>query len=110
MLAWCKTILVASNKSASSKEEGAETVPAVIPESTKQLSRHDLLKAIRIIQQQPQISLTFDPMQSYTFVLPLFRPLTKEINAIANVLDVIRSHIPGPESAPRAVVGHIGDL
>ena len=109
MLTWCKTIIAASNSPASSKEEGVEAVPAVLLESTEQLSRHNLLKAIRIIQQ-PQIPLALDKSQSYGLGLYSFRLPTKEINTVTNAPDVTNSYILGAESAPRAVLGRSGDL
>lgn len=84
-------------------------MPAVIPESTEQLSRHDFLKAIRIIQQ-PQIPLALDKSQSYGLGLYSFRLPTKEISTVTNSPDVTNSYILGTDSAPRAVFGHSGDL
>jgi CubicO group peptidase (beta-lactamase class C family) len=109
MLIWCKTLIFASKIPAHTKEEAIEVVPAVLFESTEPLSRHNLLKAMRAIQQ-PQIRLSLDPSQSYALGLYSFRLPTKEINAVTNAPDVIGSYNLGAESAPRAVIGHNSDL
>jgi hypothetical protein len=109
MLTWCKTIIAASNIVAHGEEEGVEVVPAVLLEPTERLSRYNLLKAMRIIQQ-PQIPLALDQAQSYALGLYSFHLSTEEVNRVTKAPDVTNSYIVGAESAPKAVIGYTGDL
>lgn len=109
MLKWCKILIAASECSDSSEEGGCEVVPPVSTEPSENLSKHDLLKAMRFVQQ-PHIALTSDPLQSYGLGLFSFHLPTTEINSVTNAPDVMKSYVLGAKSAPKAVIGHSGDL
>ena len=109
MLTWCQTLIAASQIAAPIEEDDFEVVSPTVLETPEKLEMHNLMKAMRIIQQ-PRMPLASDPLQSYALGLFRFQLPTHEINSVTNAPEVTKSYVLGASSAPRAVVGHTGDL
>ena len=91
------------------EEDGFQIVSPFYPEPLERRSGHDLLKALRVIEQ-PRFPLGSDSLQSYGLGLFTFRMPTTAINSVTNSPEVMNSYILGETSPPRAVIGHTGDL
>ena len=94
MLEWSKALIEANSLLIPTKENSSEIVPPSYPELLERRTRHDLLRALRIIQQ-PRFPLGSDMSQSYGLGLYTFRMPTNAINSVTNSPEVMNSYTLG---------------